>query len=285
MAEPVTNQSSNHAASPPSSTSSEDFTDACVFLSYQMKSYPRGICTIINNKVFRNMNEREGTDADATALQQLFTHFGFYTSRYNNLTGNQMRRLFKDIASKDHSKFDCLLVAVLTHGTKGKLYGTDGKLVPVEEITELFSGDKCPSLTGKPKIFLLQACRGERKDKGVKYDMTDGSDPQSVNEADMDDDETDSAYTGSLPAEADFLLAYSTIPGYVSWRDQKDGSWFVSTLVNVFMEMAATEHLLDMLTEVNRRVAEDLISGKHKQVPEPVTRLRKRLYFRPGKYD
>ena len=194
----MTNQSSNHAASPPSSTSSEDFTDACVFMSYQMKSYPRGICIIINNKVFRNMNEREGTDADATALQQLFTHFGFYTSRYNNLTGNQMRRLFKDIASKDHSKFDCLLVAVLTHGTKGKLYGTDGKLVPVEEITELFSGDKCPSLTGKPKIFLLQACRGERKDKGVKYDMTDGSDPQSVTETDMDDDETDSAYTGKL---------------------------------------------------------------------------------------
>jgi len=51
------------------------------------------------------------------------------------------------------------------------------------------------------------------------------------------------------------------------------------------MEMAATEHLLDMLTEVNRRVAGELASGKNKQVPEPVTRLRKRLYFWPGKYD
>jgi len=92
-------------------------------------------------------------------------------------------------------------------------------------------------------------------------------------------------HVGTLPAEADFLLAYSTIPGYVSWRDHQDGSWFVSTLVSVFMEMSATEHLLDMLTEVNRRVAEELVSGKHKQVPEPVTRLRKRLYFRPGKYN
>lgn len=145
------------------------------------------------------MNEREGTDSDAVALQQLFTYFGFYTSRYNNLTSSQMRRLFKDVAAKDHTNFDCLLVAVLTHGTKGKLYGTDGKLVPVEEITELFSGNKCPSLTGKPKIFLLQACRGERKDKGVKYDMIDGSD-ETADES--DDDETDSGYTGKLSFQA-----------------------------------------------------------------------------------
>ena len=51
------------------------------------------------------------------------------------------------------------------------------------------------------------------------------------------------------------------------------------------MEMGEKEHLLDMLTEVNRRVAEEFESrsGKNKQVPEPVSRLRKRLYFNPPK--
>ena len=93
------------------------------------------------------------------------------------------------------------------------------------------------------------------------------------------------ALLGALPAEADYLLAYATIPGYVSWRNNENGSWFVSALVNVFMEMADTEHLLDMLTEVNRRVAEEFASrsGQNKQVPEPVSRLRKKLFFRPGK--
>lgn len=195
MAESVPDQSSTQAAALPLAlaVSSEDFTDGCISQSYQMKSYPRGICTIVNNKLFGNMDKREGTDADAAALQ-LFTYFGFYTSRYNNLTGSQMRRLFKDIAGKDHTEFDCCLVAILTHGTKGKLYGSDGKLVPVEEITDLFSGNNCPSLVGKPKIFLLQACRGERKDKGVKYDLIDGDDVADQNES--DEDETDSGYTG-----------------------------------------------------------------------------------------
>ena len=53
------------------------------------------------------------------------------------------------------------------------------------------------------------------------------------------------------------------------------------------MEMAGKVHLMDMLTEVNRRVAEEFEStlGKRKQVPEPVSRLRKSLYFHPGTYS
>ena len=48
--------------------------------------------------------------------------------------------------------------------------------------------------------------------------------------------------------------------------------------------MADKEHLLDMLTEVNRRVAVEFKSsgGKKKQIPEPVYTLQKKLYFSPG---
>ena len=88
-------------------------------------------------------------------------------------------------------------------------------------------------------------------------------------------------FIGTLPAEADYLLAYATIPGYVSWRNNEFGTWFISTLVKVFYEMADKEHLMDMLVEVNRRVAEEFESRreKHKQMPECVCRLRKKLYF------
>ena len=39
------------------------------------------------------------------------------------------------MADLNHSKFDCLIVAVLTHGINGKLYSTDGDLIAVEDIT------------------------------------------------------------------------------------------------------------------------------------------------------
>ena len=31
----------------------------------------------------------------------------------------------------------------------------------------------------------------------------------------------------SLPAESDFIYAYSTVPGYYSWRNSRNGSWLV----------------------------------------------------------
>lgn len=208
MAKPV----GNETFEVPDPPSSDDLTDAHSLPSYQMKSQPRGLGIIVNNKVFTcGMKNREGTDKDATALQRLFTHLGFHTNRYNDLNGTQFRRIFNDAAAVDHKKFDCLMVAILTHGIKGKLYATDGELIPVEELTKLFNGYRCPSLIGKPKIFLLQACRGGSFDYGVEHDMTDAAEDKDIDYAKASEEqfdsikaktfeeeveETDSGYTG-----------------------------------------------------------------------------------------
>ena len=88
---------------------------------------------------------------------------------------------------------------------------------------------------------------------------------------------------GTLLTAADCVLAYSTISGYVSWRSSQKGSYFIQALSEVFNEMCDKEHLWDMLTEVNRRVAVDFESstetGRKKQMPQPVSTLLKRLYF------
>ncbi|XP_065902727.1 caspase-7-like isoform X2 [Dysidea avara] len=245
-----------------------DVTDASGLPTYRMKAKPRGIGVIISNRIFTcDMPMRNGTDKDASALEKLFTYLGFYTNRYDNLKAADMEHKLKEVASLNHKDYDCLMVAILTHGKQGKLYGTD-KTIPIAPLINLFDGNNCPMLIGKPKIFLIQACRGDDYDHGVN--MIDGNDT------------TDS---GTLPTMSDYILAYSTIPGSVSWRNSATGSWFIYTLVGVFKDNAHKEHLLDMLTEVNRRMTElRLGSGGYKQQPEPVTGLRKKLYFNPGKY-
>jgi len=198
-AKPVENES-NVVPDPPS----QDLIDACGLPSYMMTSKPRGIGLIINNKIFtRGIKNREGTDKDATALQRLFTYLGFYTNRYDNLTGSQLRSTFEEVADIDHKKFDCLLVAILTHGIEGKLCGTDGELIPVEDLTKLFSGYSCPSLIGKPKIFLLQACRGENFDYGVEHDMMDGDDGKDIDYAKAIEEQHASIEAKTLNEEAD----------------------------------------------------------------------------------
>jgi caspase 7 len=92
--------------------------------------------------------------------------------------------------------------------------------------------------------------------------------------------------------EADFLVAYSTIAGYYSWRNSQNGSWFIQSLCHVLNERGRTDELLQLLTAVNRRVAyhfesntaDPAMSGK-RQIPCIVSMLTKELYFRPKLTD
>ena len=55
----------------------------------------------------------------------------------------------------DHIGNDCFIFAILSHGDDGCIYGTDGT-VPIKDLVDQFRGDVCPSLAGKPKIFMFQ---------------------------------------------------------------------------------------------------------------------------------
>ena len=84
------------------------------------------------------------------------------------------------------------------------------------------------------------------------------------------------------PKGADFLLAFKTTPGYVALRWPSSGSVFIRTLVEVLSELHEHVHLLDMLIEVNRRVAEEVYiisDGKVTQIPAPTTTLRAQVYL------
>ena len=52
------------------------------------------------------------------------------------------------------------------------------------------------------------------------------------------------------PIEADFLVAYATVPGYVSWRNSARGSWFIQSICEIFAKFAKSADVLDMLTMV-----------------------------------
>lgn len=63
-----------------------------------------------------------------------------------------------------------LAVAILSHGYENDvIFGIDGAIdnTPVADtflskfdLLEIFKGRKCQSMIGKPKLFVLQACRG-----------------------------------------------------------------------------------------------------------------------------
>lgn len=45
--------------------------------------------------------------------------------------------------------------------------------------------------------------------------------------------ETEELPVETIPNEADFLIGYATVPGYVSFRSKSQGSWYINTLVRM----------------------------------------------------
>ncbi|XP_065185523.1 caspase-3-like isoform X2 [Sycon ciliatum] len=237
-----------------------------------MTSKPRGTAYIINNKKFlTGLAERIGTDVDRDGLKKLWTYLGFKTEIFEDQGRADLIKRLQDLAKQDHSGRDCVIVSILTHGVEGKLYGSDGNLVPVNDLTELFNnGEAHRSLIGKPKLFFLQACCGGKQDEGV--DVTDGPGcwPPVL---------------ARIASTTDIFVGYASSPGYESLRNIKRGSWFVQGIIKTFRDYSDKEHLLDMMTRVSKCIATEFetISAK-KQQPTQVSQLTKKLYFRPGYY-
>ncbi|KAI6208716.1 Caspase Recruitment and Peptidase C14 domain containing protein [Aphelenchoides besseyi] len=86
------------------------------------------------------------------------------------------------------------------------------------------------------------------------------------------------------PVESDFLIAFSTAPRYVSWRNNVYGAWFVQAICEVFGRYAATEEISKLLVRVHAQVSkcESSDPEKSKQIPEHTNRLLREFYFFPG---
>ncbi|XP_014677610.1 PREDICTED: cell death protein 3-like [Priapulus caudatus] len=135
--------------------------------SYKNNSTPRGYCLIINNETFKSLKPRKGSQKDVKNLRQLFKDLGYEIwgteANTSNLTAQEMKIVVKDFAASDkHNSVDSSIVAILSHGgAEDVIYGVDEKEVSfTNDILRLFEGHNAPGLMQKPKLFILQECRG-----------------------------------------------------------------------------------------------------------------------------
>lgn len=90
----------------------------------------------------------------------------------------------------------------------------------------------------------------------------------------------------SIKSDTHSALVVSHLVGYYSWRNSKDGSWFIQSLCTMLKLYAHKLEFMHILTRVNRKVATEFESfsldsafhGK-KQIPCIVSMLTKELYL------
>ena len=82
---------------------------------------------------------------------------------YENLTHDGMTDFILSMAQRNHANYDSFICCILTHGEQNIVHGADS--IPVSLLDMIGVMKMCKTLINKPKMFFIQACRGDREDE------------------------------------------------------------------------------------------------------------------------
>jgi len=129
-----------------------------------------GLALIISNEDFKKesqFNPRAGGAVDVKKLDQLFSDLGFAVTTAKNLKQKEIQKTVQRFKNSITINIDMVIISILSHGDNGNLVDIDGEELDIEEeIISQFYNTSCEVLVGKPKLFLLQYCRGDKRDMG-----------------------------------------------------------------------------------------------------------------------
>lgn len=256
-----------------------------------MRSKKRGLALIINNRTFEDHEQyetREGSEIDASNLSSLFEQLGFEVFLKIDLRRQDLQRCLTEFTENHrHREMDACVVVIMSHGMStcdqnGYIYCgstnivcTDGYKIPLENILSQFDNAMFPVFMGKPKMFFIQACRGENKNYGTSklYHKSDGGSESNLVESEVKE---------VLPRATDMFIAYATIPGHEATRNTLRGSWFIQCVLAVFMERACDLELSDLMRLVAKYLAKYEAEGTKQSCDYILRGYTKKLYFNPG---
>ncbi|CRK89032.1 CLUMA_CG002789, isoform A [Clunio marinus] len=212
-----------------------------------------------------NLKERKGTEKDLKELRDLFNDFNYKIVVKTDLTAAD---ILKEVnkAAKQASLFDGVIVCILSHGQEGVVYGHNSLPVSIKEIKDLIC---IPPLLDKPKILLIQACQGQKTQRVI----------QRITRSEIEHDGPSSTTLTRGSKYADFLVVWSTIEGFTSFRDIDEGTWFIQLLVQKIRELHKDHHFLDICTAT---ISEIIKKGKEKNicmVPHSDSSFTRKFFF------
>ncbi|KAK4872532.1 hypothetical protein RN001_014561 [Aquatica leii] len=239
---------------------------------YPMTKEILGQVYIFNHVSFdnRSLGTRYGSVKDCQDIEEVFHKLKFKVKIYKDLSYKKIVKTLSKIAEKDYSNFDCLVIFVLTHGGKRKIFAKDIDYYP--DVYWNSFKDK-PTFKNKPKLIFIQDSRGDEVDDETHYRIKM---PQTVHHAPL----VPTNY--SLPDIPDVLLMYSCYDGFFSWRSCVTGSSFVQYLCYEIYQWSKSLDMLTLLTFLNPKLYvnfEENNSDDEKKHVIIISTLTKVLHF------
>ncbi|XP_067864200.1 caspase-1-like isoform X2 [Heptranchias perlo] len=245
---------------------------------YKMLPKPtrKRLALLINNIEFENPNMiRQGAEVDEEQMQKLLNGFGYQVEKHNNLSAEGMEKALTAFSDREeHMQSDSTFVVLMSHGLRDKICGKHHSknredTFHIDKIFNILNNKNCKGLRGKPKVVIIQACRGENL--GHTY-VSDSAAP----EPQTDYEEEGPFY--QVHKESDFICFYSTTPENVSLRHRQMGSIFIQKLVDVMRQYASEYDIEELFLQVQQSFQD---FARQLPMKERGT-LMKKFYLFPG---
>uniref|UniRef100_A0A3Q0S838 Caspase family p20 domain-containing protein n=1 Tax=Amphilophus citrinellus TaxID=61819 RepID=A0A3Q0S838_AMPCI len=235
----------------------------CYFQIYPVseKSISSRVALLITNRNFADKNlTRKGAEVDEENMEKLLKYLQYDVVKYNDLTGKSVLQ-----TSQTHRDRQCVC-GDYAHGMLGIVLGVNHREdkpdeFPVDKICKHLDSKGCPALLNKPKIIIIQACRGGPvHGDGIVEDAL-----------------------RSVHKEKDFVYFMSSTPDTKSYRHTKQGSLLIQFIYEVFNTCSKKDDIDELFRKVMRRFENYRSQDALRQMPSKDREtLIKRFYLFPS---
>ncbi|XP_037016982.2 caspase-13-like isoform X2 [Artibeus jamaicensis] len=260
----------------------EEFLKVCKERADEIYSIKDGkdrtrLALIICNREFDHLPPRGGAELDITGMKELLKGLGYSVEVEENLTAKEMESVLEAFAARpEHKSSDSTFLVFMSHGILTGICGTlhrdeNPDVLLYDTIFRMFNNCHCLSLKDKPKVIIVQACRGANRGVLWVSDSPEAlADSSSQPRGDLEEDAVQRAHV-----EKDFIAFCSSTPHNISWRDIKKGSFFISQLITCFQKYSWCCHLEEVFRKVQRSFEKPDVKA---QMPT-IERLSMTRYF------
>ncbi|XP_036005777.1 caspase-1-like [Fundulus heteroclitus] len=249
------------------------------------------VALLITNRNFTDNNlTRKGAEKDEENMEELLSSLQYEVVKHNDLTAKRINEALRNF--KEHPKLsntDSVFVVIMSHGKREFVLGVNHSNekpdeFPIDNIYKYLGPQECPALMNKPKIIIIQACRGGSRGSVI---VSDSASAETVSD---DVSQQQPASVGNIVDDAiryvhkekDFISLLSSTPDTVSYRREDLGSFLIQYIAEVFNTCSHEDDIDELFRKVMQRFEEFPDETKRQMPTKDRCTLTRRFYLFPG---
>ncbi|XP_064159205.1 caspase a-like [Anguilla rostrata] len=212
------------------------------------KGQRRRLALLINNVQFDHPPLlRRGAERDKENMEKLLNGLDYTVDEHSNLSAQDIDETVKKFSQREeHLESDSAFVVIMSHGKRDVICGVrynpnepEKDLFSIDNIFKHLNNQNCPALRDKPKVIVIQACRGDESGSMWACDSV-------PNPSGLEDDGI-----RKLPKERDFICLMSCTPDTKSYRSPETGTLFIQKLVETINTHAHKDHIVELFRKAS----------------------------------